>query len=114
MNTEKLNAIKEIKAAKNELQDKASELDAGSAERSKIETAIGQLEGVIWDLVNEELKDIVDQLKNESESLKTLAGQIKQAHEDLEEFGEKVEKVAKIISGLVEMVEAGIKAGIIL
>ncbi|NOQ75093.1 MAG: hypothetical protein GQ574_23975 [Crocinitomix sp.] len=112
MNTEKLNAIKEIKAAISEIELDLSNYERFSDERTILEKALGDLEVLVWKMVNQDLKGMTTELSQYNKKLKQLSVDIKETDKSLKKIGERIAQIAKITAALVKMVETAIKAGL--
>ncbi|WP_445914505.1 hypothetical protein [Yeosuana sp.] len=113
MNTEKLNTIKEIRKVLNEVNPKIPTYAIGSDEREKLEQSAVELESLIWKLVNEDIKQTINELNVSKARLQDIATELKNVNAELKEIGDKVEKASQILGALVNIVLTASSAGLI-
>ncbi|MBE9511366.1 MAG: hypothetical protein IMY71_10840 [Bacteroidetes bacterium] len=113
MNTEKLNSIKEIRKVLNEVNTEIPAQQIGSTERDKLEQSAVELESLIWKIVNEDIKQITNDLNVSKALLQDIANELKSANTKLVEIGNKIEKASQIIGALVDIVVRAASAGLI-
>lgn len=113
MDTLKINSVKKVRVLIDEINSLSSNYVQGSDEKRKLGKSIVELEDLMWKLINNDIKNIINQLKNSKDRLSSISNELKQEDENLIEMSKKINKVADIVTALVTVVSTATSVGII-
>jgi methyl-accepting chemotaxis protein len=99
------NALKKVRAAKEQIQPLRGNYPGDSERGDLIETAFWQLDEIEGDLLLRQLDDCVDELDADSKSLNSLADKMKKDIAGLESIAQGIETAAKAIGTIVDIIE---------
>jgi|SRR5690554_7578974 len=101
MDIEKTNSIHEARAALNQINMDIAEHPVGSPVREMLEDAAVILETVIWKLINQDLRQITDDLVRHQQKLQELSQEMEDADASLEKTTAIISKVATMLNVLL-------------
>jgi seryl-tRNA synthetase len=113
MNTEKFNALKQVRETLNTITAKLPDLPANSVERDKLEDANAELEALVWQIIHEDIVAINDQLQGSAFKLKEISEKLKDKNDDLNEICMKIENASKVVKAIADIASIAGNAGIL-
>ncbi len=112
-NTERLEAIRQVRAALTAVTGARFDPNLSSADREQLESAYRQLDDLEDALIMQELSSRLEALKSDSAALGALAEQIRGRAASLQTVADLIEKAAKGVGVLVEIAARAASAGLI-
>lgn len=104
MDIETTNSIHEARAALNQINMDIPLHPIGSAVREMLEDAAVVLETIIWKLVNQDLRQIIDDLVQHQQQLQELSQEMEDANASLEKTTAIISKVTTTLNILLNLV----------
>lgn len=113
MNTEAMNALKQVREGINVLQIELNEEMLSSDERSLLAEALVDLEELEDSIINNVLADMVEKINASNSQLKALITEMKGSTERIARLGNIIKKVSDAAGVLAEITSKAISAGLL-
>lgn len=113
MNTETLNALKEVGNAKNKVLDKLTNSELGLDEKKVLGNILINLQEQEDILINYTLQDMVDKVSSSNSGLQDLIIKMNATSLRIESISNTIEKISKTLSILVEITAKALSVGLI-
>ncbi|HVU95455.1 MAG TPA: hypothetical protein VHE34_09530 [Puia sp.] len=113
MNTETLNALKQVNGQINQLHDELRDPSLPQGEIGPIEDAIDALEAMRDILIHEALQSMVDQLNQTNARLQAVLTRMQGVSDRLDRISAAIRKVSDVISALVQITQKAMSAGLL-
>lgn len=112
-NTERLNALRKVTHAREEVGRIRTRVDLTEAQESLVEDTYSALLEAEGTLLHEFLKDEIDTLKSRADALAKLAGRLQRSTDSLKKLGATVKTVANVIGVLAEIIAKAASVGLL-
>ena len=112
VNTERLNAIRQVRQALDAVASARFDPALPTADRQQLETAYGALDEVEGGLILQEIADRLDALRSDSAKLGGLAKKMAQSAQRLQVIVDLIDKAAKAIGTLADLAAKASSAGL--
>ena len=113
MNTETLNALKQVKVLIGQLQDALKDTTLTPQERSLIRQAINDQMDLQDTLIEESMQAMVDKINAANADLETLTAKMEQTSEKLGKLAATIKKVSDVVGVLAEITAKAMSAGLL-
>jgi hypothetical protein len=113
MNTEKLNAYKQVVEAMKVVNNSRTFNNLGKPERATLDEAALVLEEISWEIISDDISKVLDALKLKLIDLKSLNKKIQDTYKELKSISDAIAKAAEVVSVLIEITTKAIAAGLI-
>ena len=113
MNTETLNALKQVNALIGQLDDALNDPDLTPQERKLIEQAINDQRDLQDTLIQDTLQAMVDKINSANADLGSLTAKMEKTSEKLGKLAAAIKKVSDVVSTLGEITAKAISAGLL-
>jgi len=113
MNTEKLNAYKQVVEAMKVVNNSRTFNNLGKPERATLDEAALVLEEISWEIISDDISKVLDALKLKLIDLKSLNKKIQDTYKELKSVSDSIAKAAEVVSVLIEITTKAIAVGLI-
>lgn len=115
MNTEAMNALKQIRETTNQLQQELTSLYYvdHDDDRLLLESVMNNLYDQEDLIINNTIQTIVNKLSEGNDKLQVLIGKMNTASTQISKFSAAVKKTSDIISALVEITTVAVSSGLL-
>jgi hypothetical protein len=113
MNTEKINAYKQVVDSLKEVNSFRTFQNIGTPERADLDTMAISLEALSWEIISDDITNVLNSLTSKVEEINTLNIKIIKSYTRLKTLSEKISKVAEMVSVLVEITSKAISVGLL-
>lgn len=113
MNTETLNALKQVNSQITQLHDELRDPTVTDAEAGPIEDAIDALEDMRDILIHEVLQDMINKLNASNAQLQQVLTRMQGVSNRLTQISAAIQKVSNIVGALVQITQKALSAGLL-
>ena len=113
MNTETLNALKQVREAKTMVLNKLTDITLSHAEKQILGEVLLNLQEDEDTLINSVLQDMVDKINASNDALKNLIEQMDKASQNISEISNTIKKISNVLSTLTEITTKALSAGLL-
>jgi len=113
MNTETLNALKQVNSLISQLHDALNDPDLTPQERKLIERAINDQMDLQDTLIQDTLQAMVDKINAANGDLQTLTAKMEKTSDKLAKLAAAIKKVSDVVGTLGEITAKAISAGLL-
>lgn len=113
MNTETLNALKQVRDGINALQQALNDPDLTHDEKVFISTVLVNLNEQEDILINDVLQAMVDKINASNDELKQLIRKMSAAEQRIARFSDTIKKISHALETLAEITAKAMKAGLL-
>ena len=113
MNTEKINAYRQVVDVLKDVNSLRTYSNAGTPERVDLDNIAIALEEMSWQIISDDISTALDSLTIKLIEIRKLNTKIKESYTHLKSISEKILKVADVIGVLIEISSKAISAGLI-
>jgi predicted nuclease with TOPRIM domain len=113
MNTETLNALKEVREGLNTLQQALTQPGLAHDEKELLSTVLLNLKEQEDILINNILQDMVDKINASNDELQQLIAEMEAAGERLARFSDMVKKISDKVGMLAHITTKALSAGLL-
>lgn len=113
MNTEKINAYKQVVEALKVVNSSRTYSNVDTPERADLDNIALILETLSWEIISDDISKVLDSLTLKLTDLKGLNKKINDRYIHLKNVCDKISKVAEIVDVLIEITTKAISVGLI-
>ena len=113
MNTETLNALKQVKVLIGQLQDALKDTTLSPQEKSLIRQAINDQMDLQDTLIQESMQAMVDKINAANADLETLTAKMEKTSEKLGKLAATIKKVSDVVGVLADITAKAMSAGLL-
>jgi hypothetical protein len=113
MNTEKIKTLEQIHLTIEMVEEARAVPGITPEQKYNLENASVKLWALEQSIIRKSGDDLITSLTTDSNALKDLAEKIKQSSESMEGIADVLEKAAKVVEVLINLIAAAVAAGLI-
>jgi Mg2+ and Co2+ transporter CorA len=112
-NTERLNALRKVTLAREEIGEARTNPDLSQPQRSLLNDTYNKLLDTESTLLHDVLQDEIQTLESHADELGKLASRLQRSTESLKKLGDTVKTVSKVIGVLAEIIAKAASVGLL-
>ena len=113
MNTESLNALKQVREGKTMVLSKLSDTTISKEEKQIAGEVLIQLQELEDTLINFTLQEMVDKINASNAALQNLLQEMDNASQNISALSNTIKKISNVLSTLTEITTKAISAGLL-